>query len=178
MRELLGYAESIETPAIFGRVVMVDTAGPFKSIIIDRGSAHGVELNDPVVNVDGLVGRVVLTTSDLSKVQLVIDSGSSVGIAIERTRRQAIAKGSGTTDLALAFVPSNADVRPGDQIITAGIDGIYPGGIVVGTIDRVTEGTDLFAEIVSTPSVDFATLEDVIVLDTPKLDPQVSRYAP
>jgi len=178
MRELLGYAESLQTPAIFGRIVMVDTAGPFKSIVVDRGAAHGVHINDPVVSSDGLIGRVVLTTSDVSKVQLIIDSGSSVGIAFERTRRQAIARGAGTMDLDVAFVPVKSDVQAGDRIITGGIDGVYPKGIVVGTIRSVTEGQDLFAKIVAAPAVDFTTMEDVIILNTMKLDSEVAGYAP
>jgi rod shape-determining protein MreC len=178
MRELLGYAESLQTPATFGRIIMVDTAGPFKSIVIDRGAAHGVDLNDPVVNADGLIGRVVLTTSDMSKVQLIVDSGSSVGIALERTRRQAIVRGNGTMELDVAFVPTKADIQVGDRIITGGIDGVYPKGIVVGTIQSVEEGQDLFARIVADPAVDFATMTDVIILDTPKLDPEVAEYAP
>jgi rod shape-determining protein MreC len=178
MRELLGYAESLQTPAVFGRIVMVDTAGPFKSIVVDRGAAHGVHINDPVVNSEGLIGRVVLTTSDVCKVQLIVDSGSSVGISLERTRRQAIAKGIGTMDLDVAFVPVKADVQVGDRIITGGIDGIYPKGIVVGTIQSVAEGPDLFAQVAAEPAVDFATMEDVIILSTPKLDPDVARYVP
>lgn len=178
MRELLGYAESLQTPAVFGRIVMVDTAGPFKSIVVDRGTAHGVHLNDPVVNSDGLIGRVILTTSDVSKVQLIVDSGSSVGISLERTRRQAIARGEGTMDLEIAFVPVKSDVQAGDRIITGGIDGIYPKGIVVGTIQSVAEGPDLFARIVAEPAVDFATLEDVIILNTTKLNPDVAGYVP
>lgn len=178
MRQLLGYAESLQTPATFGRIVMVDTAGPFKSVVIDRGSAHGVHINDPVVNSDGLIGRIVLTTSDMSKVQLIVDSGSSVGITFERTRRQAIAKGVGTLDLDIAFVPLKADVQAGDRIITGGIDGVYPKGIVVGTVREVQQGKDLFVRVVADTAVDFATMEDVIILSTPKLDPEVSEYAP
>lgn len=178
MRELLGYAESLKTPATFGRIVMIDTAGPFKSIVIDRGAAHGVHINDAVVNSDGLIGRVVLTTSDVSKVQLIVDVGSSVGIAIERTRRQAIARGVGTMALDLAFVPAKSDVQAGDRIITGGIDGVYPKGIVVGTIRSVAEGSDLFADIVADPAVDFTTMEDVIILSTPKVDREAAEYVP
>ncbi len=178
MRALLGYAESLQTQATFGRILMVETTGSFKSIIVDRGAAHGVKINDAVVNVDGLIGRVVLTTSDMSKVQLIIDSGSAVGIAVERTRRQAIAKGMGSLELEIAYVPGKADVAKGDRVVTGGIDGIYPKGIVVGTILDVDEGSSLFARIVAVPAVDFATMEDVIILGTPKLDPEAAGYAP
>jgi rod shape-determining protein MreC len=178
MRELLGYAESLKTPATFGRILMVDTAGTFKSIVIDRGAAHGVAVNDPVVNADGLIGRVVLTTSDVSKVQLIVDSGSSVGITFERTRRQAIARGTDGMDLDVAFVPAKSDVAVGDRALTGGIDGIYPKGIVVGTVADVMDGADLFVRVTVTPAVDFARMDDVIILSAPKLDPEVRGYAP
>ena len=132
MRAILAYSEQFTMPTILARVMMVDTSSRFRSVILDRGSDHGVEVNDVVVNPDGLVGRVILTTKDLSKVQLVTDSTSSVGALIERTRRQAVVRGDGTHGTQLQYVPSLADVQVDDRVTTAGIDGIFPKGIPIG----------------------------------------------
>ena len=108
------------------QTIMLDTAGRFKSIIIDRGSADGVQVNDVIANANGLVGRVVLTTNDLAKVQLVTDNNCSVGALVERTRRQGVVRGNGGTVVQMFDIPALADVQPGDRILTAGIDGVYP----------------------------------------------------
>src|SRR5712691_4908764 len=79
LRTLLGYSAELTMPTTMAQAVMLDTSGRFKSVIIDRGSNTGVEVNDAVVNANGLIGRVILTTKDLAKVQLLTDSNASVG---------------------------------------------------------------------------------------------------
>src|SRR5262249_46970126 len=140
LRSLLGYADQFNTPTTMAQAVMLDTSGRFKSMILDRGSNAGIQVNDAVVNANGLVGRVGLTTKDLAKVQLVTDSNSSAGVLVERTRRQGILRGDGATGAQLYDIPSLADVQPGDTVLTAGIDGIYPKGILVGVVLKAEKG--------------------------------------
>ena len=178
LRSLLGYADQFSMPTTMAQAVMLDTSGRFKSMIIDRGSNAGIQVNDAIVNANGLIGRVVLTTKDLAKVQLITDSNSSVGVLIERTRRQGILRGDGANGAQLYDIPSLADVQPGDNILTAGIDGIYPKGIPVGTVVKAEKGQELFKNIAVKPSVDFGSIEEVIVLQTRKIPNDVVRYAP
>lgn len=178
VRSLLAYSEQISMQTTMAQTVMQDTAGRFKSIIIDRGSAEGIDVNDAVVNANGLIGRVVLTTNDMSKVQLINDTNCSVGTLIERTRRQGVVRGDGTLTVHMFDIPALADVQPGDKVLTAGIDGIYPKGIPVGTIVRADPGKSLFKTITVKPAVDFGTIEEVIVIHTRKVPPQVVRYTP
>ncbi len=177
LRSLLGYSEQFSMNTSMAHTIMLDTSGRFKAIIIDRGSADGVEVNDAIVNANGLIGRVVLTTKDLSKVQLVTDANCSVGSLIERTRRQGILRGDGAGAI-LHDIPSLADVQVGDRVLTAGIDGIYPKGIPVGTIVRAEPGQDLFKQIQVSPLVDFGSVEEVIVIHTRKIPAAIVRYAP
>jgi rod shape-determining protein MreC len=178
MRGLLAYAEKFDMQTSMAQTIMLDTAGRFKSIVIDQGSADGVMVNDVVANVNGLIGRVVLTTNDLAKVQLVTDNNCSVGSLVERTRRQGVIRGNGGTSVQMFDIPSLADVQPGDRIITAGIDGVYPRGITIGTVVRSEPGKSLFKTITVKPAADFGTIEEVIVLHTRKIPPSVVRYAP
>ena len=177
LRSLLGYSEQFSMPTTMAEAIMLDTAGRFKSIIIDRGSNAGIQVNDAVVSANGLVGRVVLTTKDMAKVQLLIDQNSSVGALIERTRRQGVVRGDGH-DAQMYDVPSLSDVQQGDVVLSAGIDGIYPKGIPLGTITRAEKGQDLFKTITVKPAVDFHSIEEVIVLHTRKVPGDVVRYAP
>jgi rod shape-determining protein MreC len=178
LRSLLGYSEQFTMPTTMAEAVMLDLSGRFKSIIVDRGSNAGIDVDDAVVNANGLIGRVVLTTKDMAKVQLVTDSNSSVGVLIERTRRQGVLRGDGSGGTQLYDIPSLADVLPGDTILTAGIDGIYPKGIPVGLITKAEKGQDLFKTIVVKPAVDFGSIEEVIVLHTRKIPDEVVRYSP
>jgi len=178
LRQLLGYADEFTMKTTMATAIMLDTSGRFKSIIIDRGSKAGVEVNDTVVNANGLIGRVVLTTKDLAKVQLVTDNNASVGGLVERTRRQGVLRGDGGGGAQMYDVPSLADVQPGDTVLTAGIDGIYPKGIPVGTIVKAEKGQDLFKQIALRPAVDFGAVEEVIVIHTRKIPNEVVRYTP
>lgn len=178
MRAILSYSEQFTIPTLLGEVIMLDTSGRFKSAIIDRGSEHGVEINDVVVHPSGLVGRVILTTRDLSKIQLLIDKGSSAGSLAERSRRQGVVRGADGGALRMLYVPNLSDVVAGDVVLTAGIDGVFPKGIPVGRVVQVDEGADLFQQIYLQPAVDFGSLEEVLILHTRKIPPGVARYEP
>lgn len=178
LRAILGYSEEIDLPATLARVVMIDTGGRFKSLILDRGSDEGIRVNDPVLSAEGLVGRVVLTTPSVSKVQLIIDGDSSVGVHFERTHRQGVVRGTGSDELAMAFVPFTADVVPGDRVFTAGIDGTYPRGILVGKVTSVEKGKDLFKTVRCSPATDFSSLEDLIVLSPRRIDAPAMEFRP
>ena len=178
LRNLLHYSEHFNMQTSMAHTIMIDTSGRFKAVIIDRGSGDGVEVNDAIVNANGLIGRVVLTTNDLAKVQLVTDNNSAIGTLIERTRRQGVLRGDGTGIVEMHDIPALSDVKVGDRIITAGIDGIYPKGIPVGIIVKAEQGPNLFKNIQVRPSVDFGTIEEVIVIHTRKIPSEVVRYAP
>ncbi len=178
LRSLMGYSEQFTMPTTMAEPVMLDTSSRFKSMILDRGSNSGIEVNDAVVNANGLIGRVVLTTKDMAKVQLVTDGNSSAGVLIDRTRRQGVLRGDGVNGAQLYDIPSLSDVRPGDVVMTAGIDGIYPKGIPVGVITKAEKGQDLFKTITVRPSIDFGAIEEVIILHTRKVPNDVVRYTP
>ena len=178
LRSLLAYAEQFNLQTSMAQTIMLDTAGRFKSIIIDQGSSDGVQVNDVIANANGLLGRVVLTTKDLAKVQLVTDNNCSVGALVERTRRQGVVRGSGGTTVQMFDIPSLSDVQPGDRILTAGIDGVYPRGIPIGTVVRAEPGQSLFKTVLVRPAVDFGTIEEVIVIHTRKIPDPIVRYAP
>lgn len=178
LRSLLGYSEQFIMPTTMAQAIMLDTSGRFKSMVIDHGSNAGIQVNDVVANANGLIGRVVLTTKDLAKVQLLTDGNCAVGVLIERTRRQGVLRGDGASGAQLYDIPSLADVQPGDTVLTAGIDGIYPKGIPVGVITKAEKGQDLFKNITVRPLVDFGGIEELIVLHTRKLPGDVVRYVP
>jgi rod shape-determining protein MreC len=147
-------------------VVYADHASWLRSLVLYTGSRPAAA-NQPVLSPAGLVGRVVVVAGPYAKVQLVTDRAASVGGMILRTRRQGVVRGSGQEGggLSLDYVPLSADVRPGDSVLTAGIDGVYPRGIPVGTVVAVEAGGQLFHKIRLAPAVYLGALDQVYLLE-------------
>jgi rod shape-determining protein MreC len=146
-------------------IVYVDHASWLRSLIIYTG-AERARPNQPVLSPGGLVGRVVTVSGPYAKVQMITDRLAGVSAMILRNRRQGVVRGGGRGNgLELDYVPLQADVRPGDRVLTAGIDGVYPRGIPVGTIASVEPGGQLFHRINVAPAVDFGTLDQVYLLE-------------
>lgn len=145
-------------------VVYLDRTSWTRTLLLRLGS-DGAHHNQPVVTADGLVGRIVEVSGRYGKVQLVVDRAASVGVMVERTRRQGIVQGQGSNRLALRFIPLQSDLRIGDRIVTAGIDGVYPRGIQVGEVTRADPGTELFYDAELAPAVDFGALDHVYLLE-------------
>ncbi|HEV3456130.1 MAG TPA: rod shape-determining protein MreC [Thermoanaerobaculia bacterium] len=147
-------------------VVYADHASWLRSLVLYTGP-RSAAVNQPVLSPAGLVGRVVVVAGPYAKVQLVTDRAASVGGMILRTRRQGVVRGSGQEGggLSLDYVPLSADVRPGDSVLTAGIDGVYPRGIPVGTVVAVEAGGQLFHKIRLAPAVDLGALDQVYLLE-------------
>jgi rod shape-determining protein MreC len=164
----LGAAVRYPTPPA-GRIravdiVYVDHASWLRTLILYLGGVPA-RRNQPVLSPDGLVGRIIAVSGSYAKVQLVTDGAASVGGMVLRTRRQGVVRGGRRGGLELEFVPLQADVRPGDRVLTAGIDGIYPRGIPIGTVIKVEPGGQLFHRIQLAPAVDFGSLDQVYLLD-------------
>jgi rod shape-determining protein MreC len=146
-------------------VVHVDYGNWFQTMILYVG-ASGARFQQPVLTADGVIGRVTVVAGPYAKVQLIIDRAASVGAMNERTRRQGIVRGGEGVSLEMDFVPLQADVRIGDRIVTAGIDGVYPRGLPLGEVVSVEPGNELFYRIRLTPTVDFGQLDQVFLLET------------
>lgn len=163
-------------------VVYVDHASWLRTLVLYTGD-QPARPNQPVLAPEGLVGRVVTVAGPYAKVQMITDRAASVGGMVLRTRRQGVVRGgatSGTSNggLELDYVPLQADVRPGDRVLTAGIDGVYPRGIPIGTVVAVEQGGQLFHRIRVVPAVDFGTLDQVYLLDREPLPAAVKEAAP
>jgi rod shape-determining protein MreC len=178
----LGEAVQYAAPAT-GRVravdiVYADHVSWLRTLLVYTG-AQPARRNQPVLAPSGLVGRVVTVAGAYAKVQIVTDRAASVGAMVLRTRRQGVVRGSGRgEELLLDYVPLQADVRPGDQVLTAGIDGVYPRGIPIGTVIAVSPGGQLFHRIEVAPAVDFGLLDQVYLLDYTPAPPRVREAQP
>jgi rod shape-determining protein MreC len=154
--------------------VYVDHTSWLRTLVVWAG-AGGARVDQPVLAPEGLVGRIVLVAGPYAKVQLLTDRAAAVGAMVARTRRQGVVRGDGSGVLLLDYVPLQADVRPGDRVLTAGIDGVYPRGIPIGTVSAVEPGGQLFHSIEVAPAVDLGSLDRVYLLDTRPIPPQAKE---
>jgi rod shape-determining protein MreC len=160
----LDYARSTGAVLRLADVVYVDYASWLRTLVLRVGSGRPTA-NQPVVNSSGVVGRVIAVSGSYAKVQIITDRAASVGAVLERGRRQGVVRGDGQGGLVMDYVPLQADVEVGDRVLTAGVDGVYPRGIPIGTVARVEPGGELFHSIVVAPAVDFGVLDEAYLLE-------------
>ncbi len=164
LKTLLRLQEQEPSPSLVARVVGKDATNWFRSLVIDQGSRHGVSRRMAVIAPQGLVGQVVEVGPWSARVQLITDPVSSVGVLLQSSRVTGLLVGTELRRLRIKYLPILAEVRPGEVVVTSGMGGVYPKGVLVGKVVAVDKrsGT-LFQEAVVEPSVDFSTLEEVVV---------------
>ena len=168
LKEYLNLTEKYgEYKTIPGYVINKDISNYSKAIVINIGSDDGVKENMTVIGNEGLVGHVISVTSSTAKVQTIIDTASSISCSMSTTKDSIVCKGTLDEESALKamYLPTDANIIQGDSVETSGLGGIYPKGIHVGTIKKVSNSknmTDRYA-IVET-AVDFSKLDTVLVV--------------
>jgi rod shape-determining protein MreC len=139
----------------------------FRTLTIDKGTGDGLRPDMAIIATSGVVGRVIMPSARASKVQLLIDRNAAAGAMVERSRAQGVVAGTGEDKLRMEYVAGTADIKAGDVVVTSGIDGIYPKGLVIGQIESVRRGAGMYTSILIRPAVDYSSLEDVLVVLTP-----------
>lgn len=164
LRQLLELRDRANLETVAAEVIAGPASPDFRTVTIDKGSSDGLATDMAVISPAGVVGRVILSSGRAAKVQLLIDRNAAAGVLIERTRVQGIVMGMSDGVLRLQYVPGTADVKTGDLVVTSGIDGIYPKGFVIGTVDHADRGAGAYLEISVRAAVDFARLEEVLIV--------------
>lgn len=174
LRRLLALDDSNFFRTLGARVV-ARTPGFLSSVIyINRGSADGIHVNAPVVSGDGIIGRTTLVLRHQSQVQLITNSGASIGALLERTRTPGVLRGSGESKLDLIYISNTVEINIGDTVLSSGLDGIYPKGLVIGKVVDLHEGDSVFQAIKVMPDVDLIRLEEVsVLLGRPELEDEL-----
>ncbi len=164
LRKLLDFKEEVKLPTIPAQVISEDASSWFRTVVIDKGTQDGVSEGMPVVVAEGVVGRTIRVAAHQSTVLLITDASSAVASLVQDNRTRGICRGEGT-QLTLDFALRLAEIEVGDRIVTSGTGGVFPKGLVVGTVSQVSKGEyGLFQSVSVVPSVDFSRLEEVLVL--------------
>jgi rod shape-determining protein MreC len=179
LKKLLDFKEGYKKYTMTGASVIArDYGGWTSTMVVDRGTDSGIQKYMPVIVPEGLVGYVSEVYQTSCRVQLLTDPRTSVGGIVQRpaSRVSSIVKGSGNRSDEISFgnIPKEADVIKGDVIITSGFGGVYPKGLLIGTVSRVVQDTaNVSQTAMIKPAVDFSRLEEVFIITD-----QIEKSAP
>ncbi len=166
LRGLLGARERVEANAMPAEVLYA-ARDPFtRKIVLDRGANHAVQSGQPVIDAKGVIGQVTRVYPFLSEVTLIIDKGHLVPVLNVRNGLRSVLAGTGREGaLELQFAPLNADFQIGDQLVTSGIDGVYPPGLPVAEVTQLDRASaHLFAKILCKPVAGVASHAQVMLV--------------
>ena len=167
LRELMEFRSELPPGAVTASVTANSASTWFHSVLIDKGKSSRVEKGMAVVSHLGVVGQVVSVTAKNAKVLLVTDSHSGVDVIAQRSRARGIVAGSPENGPIMKYVKRSDDLQEGDRLVTSGLDGVFPKGLLVGTVSKVNKKSiGLFQHVEVTLAVDPARLEEVLVVQS------------
>lgn len=182
LRKLLEFEKETPGKLLAATVIGADSASFAKSLRINRGSRHGVTRNMAVVTASGVLGRVSEVSPFYADIQLITDGRSAVPVRVQRTRAQGVLEGLGLGVCHVKYVARAEDVQEGDVVVTSGLGGIFPRGLVVGTVISVDKKEfGVLQDVQVRPAADFSRLpeEVLVVVENPVTpDPDVAVEAP
>ena len=168
LRQLLQFREKNSPSMIGAEVIGQDPSSWFKSVTIDKGERDGVKKGMAVISPAGVIGQILKTAPHYATVLLLTDYNSAIDSIVQRTRAKAIVEGKGENRCQLKYLRRAEEVAVGDVVVTSGLGGNFPKGLMVGEIKKVDKkgyGVFQYAELV--PSADMTQLEEVFVIMEP-----------
>ncbi|MBT3923039.1 MAG: rod shape-determining protein MreC [Nitrospina sp.] len=165
LAKLMAYEDDWEKKAVVASVIGKGATQWSKVIIINKGTQHGIRDHLAVVTDAGVIGQIIHAGLNTSKVLLIIDGRSAVDALFQESRISGVVVGGGDDECHLKFVPNTADVKVGDKVLSSGLGGIFPKGLIIGKVSQVIKKKQgLFQDITLVPSSDLSRLEEVLVL--------------
>ena len=164
LQALLGFKERFISQTMAAQVIGASGSELSRSVYIDKGERDHLKPDMAVITADGIVGKVLRVYRSTSQVLLINDQTSGVGALLDKTRLQGILRGTPAGEAVLEKVMSDETVPAGETVLTSGGDGVFPKGLLVGHVTRVSPGNDLFLNIRIRPAANLSKLEEVLVV--------------
>ena len=167
LRAVLGFEPPPGYALIPAKVISVTGGSRPISVSINRGRFDSVKVGQPLINEQGLIGRVVTTFAGISTVQLLTDPSNRVAVRVAESREMGIIKYRTNEGMILDNFPIQGNIKPGDRILSSGMGGVYPPGLLVGTVADVKRpAEEPFCEVKISPAANFNSLEELFILRT------------
>lgn len=166
LRHLSGVMPEVIEKRLVGEVINVETSTLRQRLLVNRGGNSGVYRSQPVVTGDGVIGQVFRTGPFSSEIILITDAEHALPVQVLRSGVRTIALGTGrSTALDLPYVPHNKDVKVGDVLVTSGLGQVFPYGIPVGRVTKVTrDPAEPLAQIVAVPLANIESDREVLFI--------------
>ena len=165
LRKILKLKKARTDYVVTARVFARDPTNWFQSLWINKGMSSGIANNMVAVTTIGPVGKVHRAFQESSNIILITDINSSVAVRLQTSRIEGILEGRGDNSCFLKYISKMADVKVGERLITSGLDGLYPAGLLIGHVTSVKhEGEEMFQVIEVEPAQNLNTLEEVVIL--------------
>jgi rod shape-determining protein MreC len=169
LRKQLNYLERIKTSLITAEVIGRDVSGWWQSIRLNKGTGLGIQSQRAVLTAEGVIGRTTEVSLRTADVLLLTDPNCHVSALIPRVNGFGIVTGQGVglggqILLKMRFINRNIPVRPGDEVITSGLGGVFPRGMQLGRVERVDNPeTGLHQVVQIRPAADFGAVHYAFV---------------
>jgi rod shape-determining protein MreC len=166
LRALLSVESRFHGAAVAAEV-LYSGRDPFSQrLFVDKGDVAGVQTGQAVIDDIGVVGQVTRVFPYMAEVTLVTDKDHAVPVKVERSGVRSVMYGAGTGRLPeLRFLSPNAEIQPGDRLVTSGIDGTYPPGLAVAQVTSVERETgQMFARVTCKPLAGVDTSLQLLIL--------------
>jgi rod shape-determining protein MreC len=164
LQSLLAFKEQFIAKTEPAQVIGSSGSDLSRSIYIDKGSNAGILQDMAVITSGGIVGKVLRVYPSTSLVLMINDQSSGVGAMLEKSRLQGVVRGTANGELILDRVMSDEQVTVGETLLSSGGDQIFPKGLPVGTVNKVSAGKEMFLTIKVKPAADLSRLEEVLVV--------------
>jgi rod shape-determining protein MreC len=164
LRDAMNFKKLHPLSSIMVQVIGKELSPASSTVTINKGSDDGIGKDMAVITTEGIVGKVQAVAPGTAKVILLTDPGSTLAVRVQRNREEGLLEGK-LINCALKYVSYYADIQEGDLLVTSGLDGIYPKGLAVATVVKVTKHeASAFQSVVAEPAVRFSRLEEALVL--------------
>ena len=173
LRKILNVRPTLPYNSVVGRVISRNTSLWIDRIVIDCGTLDGVQKNYPVITADGVVGHVVAVAPKAAQVQLITDERAGAGVRLKISRALGEIRGVNGPLPEVRNISNLEDVQPGEEVLTSGLDGIYPQGLLVGrVVSAQKSATEVTQKITVQPAAHLAGFQEIMVL---QVDPAELR---
>ncbi|MCK5696072.1 MAG: rod shape-determining protein MreC [Desulfobacula sp.] len=170
LKKFVNFTSLVPDTYVAAQIVARDPSPWFKTIMIDKGAKDGLLKGSPVLVSEGIVGQLLEVAKNYSKVLLITDRNSAVDALVQNSRVRGIVKGNNEDNCSFEYALRKNEVKEGETIVSSGLDQVFPKGLKIGKILKVTKiHSQLFQDIRIETSVDFNKLEEVLVFKNGKL---------
>jgi rod shape-determining protein MreC len=164
LQSLLAFKEQFIVKPLAAQVIGSSGSDLSRSIYIDKGSNEGVGQDMAVITAGGIVGKVLRVYPSTALVLMINDQSSGVGAMLEKSRLQGVVRGTPNGELVMERVMSDEQVSAGETVLSSGGDQIFPKGLPLGTVSKVSPGKEMFLNIHVKPAAELSRIEEVLVV--------------